>query len=131
MISHLKKVFTSESGNYIYIGQQNPKITQKLKELNSIPQKGAVRSLLQRSIMSTILDLEIAQHSYNYATMIAPFMNLATKQFDELKRISNMNFSEVLFSIGLGRKSYFPRLIKERYHTLNKHYPQNSLAKTA
>lgn len=131
LISHLKKVFTNESGNYIYIGQQNPKITQKLNELKTIPQKGAVRSLLQKSIMSTILDLEIAQHSYNYATMIAPFMNLATKQIDELKRISNMNFSEVLFSIGLGRKSYFPRLLKERYHTLNKHYPQNSLAKTA
>lgn len=131
LISQLRRIFTNESGNYIYIGHQNPKITQKLKELKSIPQKGAVRSLLQKSIMSTILELEVAQHSYNYTTMIAPFMHLATKQIDELKRISHLNFSEVLHSIGFGSKSYIPKLLKERYHTLNKHYPENSLAKTA
>jgi hypothetical protein len=131
VISQLKRTFTNESGSYIYIGQQNPKITQKLKELKTIVQKGTVRSLLQKSIMSSILELEIAQHSYNYATMIAPFMHLATKQIGELKRISHLNFSEVLNSIGFGGKSYIPKLLKERYHVLNKDYPQNSLAKTA
>ena len=131
IISQLRKMFTNESGNYIYIGQQNPKITEKLLELRTIPQKGTVRNLLQKSIMSSILELEIAQHSYNYTTMIAPFMNLATRQIDELKRISHMNFSEVLHSIGFGSKSYIPRLLKERHHILNKHYPENSLAKTA
>lgn len=131
LISQLKRMFTNESGNYIYIGHQNPKITEKLRELKTIPQKGAVRSLLQKSIMSSILELEIAQHSYNYATMIAPIMHMATRQIDEIKRISHMNFSEVLHSIGFGSKSYIPRLLKEKYHVLNKHYPENSLAKTA
>lgn len=131
LISQLKKMFTNESGNYIYIGQQNPKIAEKLVELRTIPQKGTVRKLLQKSIMSTILELEIGQHSYNYATMIAPFIGLANRQFDELKRISGMNFSEVLHSIGFGSTSYIPRLLKHRYHILNKHYPENSLAKTA
>jgi len=130
LVSQLKRMFTNESGNYIYIGHQNPKITEKLVELRTIPQKGKVRSLLQKSIMSTILELEVAQHSYNYTTMIAPFMNLATRQIGEIKRISHMNFSEVLHSIGFGSKSYIPRLLKEKYHTLNK-YPENSLAKTA
>jgi len=131
VISQLRKMFTNESGNFIYIGHQNPKITEKLAEIKSIPQKGAVRNLLLKSIMSSILELEIAQHSYNYATMIAPFMNLATRQIGELKRISHMNFAEVLHSIGFGSKSYIPKLLKEKYHTLNKHYPENSLAKTA
>jgi AraC-like DNA-binding protein len=131
VISQLKKMFRNQSGNYIYIGQQNPKISEKLRELKSIPQKGAVRSLLQKSILSSILELEIAQHSSNYATMIAPIMNLATRQIDELKRISGMNFSEVVHSIGFSRKNYFPRLFRERYHTLSKNYSQNSLAKTA
>ena len=131
LISQLKRMFTNESGNYIYIGHQNPKITEKLRELKTIPQKGAVRSLLQKSIMSSILELEIAQHSYNYATMIAPIMHMATRQIDEIKRISHINFSEVLHSIGFGSKSYIPRLLKEKYHVLNKHYPENSLAKTA
>jgi len=131
LISQLKRMFTNESGNYIYIGHQNPKITEKLIELKTIPQKGAVRGLLQKSIMSTILELEIAQHSYNYTTIIAPFMHMATRQIDEIKRISHINFSEVLHSIGFGSKSYIPRLLKEKYHVLNKHYPENSLAKTA
>lgn len=130
LISQLRKMFTNESGSYLYIGHQNAKITEKLNELKTIPQKGTVRHLLQKSIMSSILELEVAQHSYNYTTMIAPFIGLANKQFDELKRISGMNFSEVLHSIGLG-KNHFPRLFKERYHILNKHYPENSLAKTA
>ncbi|TDO83101.1 hypothetical protein EV143_102365 [Flavobacterium chryseum] len=124
LASQLKEMFTDESGNYIYVGTGNSKIFEKLKEFRTTSQTGIVKNLLQKSILNTIVAIEIAQHSYNYITMITPILDLANKQFDELKRISNINIGEVFYSIGHLGKNYFPRLFKERY-------PQNSLAKTA
>ncbi|KUJ60982.1 hypothetical protein AR687_15725 [Flavobacteriaceae bacterium CRH] len=124
LASQLKEMFTDESGNYIYVGSGNMKIFEKLKEFRTTSQIGVVKNLLQKSILNTIVAIEVAQHSYNYITMITPILDLANKQIEELKRISSINFGEVFYSIGHLGKNYFPRLFKERY-------PQNSLAKTA
>ncbi len=121
LVSQLKKRFTQESGQYLYIGSKNLKIAEKLEELKNIPQKGIVRSLLQKSILSSILELEVAQHSYNYMNTFEPILNLATRQINEIKRISNINIAEVL---NAASRNYLPRIFKEKYHLSYKPYNQ-------
>jgi AraC-like DNA-binding protein len=99
-------------------------ITEKLQELKTIPQKGVVKSLLQRSILNSILEIEIAQHGYNYIKTISPILNLATRQINEIKRISNINIAEVIHAAGLASRNYLPRIFKEKYHLSYKSYNQ-------
>ncbi|SHL80362.1 hypothetical protein [Flavobacterium saccharophilum] len=121
MVSQLKKRFTTDSGQYLYIGTKNHKIAEKLQELTNIPQKGIVRSLLQKSILNSILEMEIAQHSYNYMNTFEPIMNLATRQINEIKRISSINIAEVL---NTASRNFLPRIFKEKYHLSFKPYNQ-------
>jgi len=115
----LKKVFNSNSGNYIYTGQQNSKIAEKIKEFDTVPQKGIVKNLLKNRILEDILEIELDQHTYGYAKSIKPIITLANKQIDELKRISSLNVLEMFSGVA------FPRLLKEKYHlSFNKSYNQ-------
>lgn len=124
MVSQLKKRFTTDSGQFLYIGTKNQKIAEKLQELNTIPQKGIVKNLLQKSILNSILEIEIAQHSYNYIKTFEPIMNLANRQINEIKRISNLNFADVISAAGLASRNYLPRVFKEKYHFSFKPYNQ-------
>jgi hypothetical protein len=131
MITKMTNMFMSPSGNYIDIKMQNARIAEKLADFERINdnQKGVVKKLLKKSIINSIVEIEIVQHSYNYVNMIAPIIDLATRQIDEIKRISNINVSEVLHNIGHAGRNYLPRFFKEKYHILNN--TQNTLAKTA
>lgn len=121
----LKNVFNSKSGNYIYVGQQNSKIAEKIKEFNAVPQKGVVKNLLKNRILESILEIELDQHTYGYVKSIKPIISLANKQMEELKRISNLNVLEIFSGAGLAGRNYFPRLLKEKYHlSFNKLYNQ-------
>lgn len=122
----LKKRFVSKSGNYIYVGQQNSKITQKIKEFNALPQKGIVKNFLKYRILENILEIELDQHTYVYRKNIQPILSLANRQIVELKRVSNFNVLEIFSGAGLSGRSYFPRLLKEKYHFSfnNKSYNQ-------
>ncbi|MEN2401178.1 hypothetical protein GKZ90_0015425 [Flavobacterium sp. MC2016-06] len=123
--SELRKKFIHESGNYIFMGVQNSKVNEKFQELNAIPQKGTVRYLLMKSILKEVLEFEIAQHSYNYLNTFDPIVNLAVRQINEIKRISTMNFSEMLHAAGSARRNLMPRLFnKEKYHLSYKQYQQ-------
>jgi hypothetical protein len=124
MVSQLKKRFTTDSGQYLYIGIKNHKIAEKLQELSKISQKGIVRTLLQKSLLNSILEMEIAQHSYNYMTTFDPIMNLANRQISEIKRISNINFADAISAAGLASRNYLPRIFKEKYHFSFKPYNQ-------
>lgn len=124
MVSQLKKRFTTDSGQFLYIGTKNQKIAEKLQELNTIPQKGIVKNLLQKSILNSILEIEIAQHSYSYIKTFEPIMNLANRQINEIKRISNLNFADVISAAGLASRNYLPRVFKEKYHFSFKPYNQ-------
>ncbi|MNX31587.1 hypothetical protein D3C86_617800 [compost metagenome] len=121
MVSQLKKRFTTDSGQFLYIGTKNQKIAEKLQELNNIPQKGIVRSLLQKSLLNNILEMEIAQHSYNYMNTFEPIVNLANRQINEIRRISNLNFADV---ISAASRNYLSRIFKEKYHFSFKPYNQ-------
>ncbi|TDW51907.1 hypothetical protein EV144_101585 [Flavobacterium sp. 270] len=123
-VTQLRKKFIHESGNYIHQGVQNLKVKEKFQELNSIPQKGTVRYLLMKSILRDIVEHEIAQHSYNYLNTFDPIVNLAVRQIGEIKRISSMNFSEVLHAAGTASLHFFPRVIKGKYHFSFKPYNQ-------
>lgn len=129
LLSKISKMFINSSGNYRYVGTQNHKIAEKLMEFDRIPQKGIVKNLLKKSILTSIVEIEAMQHSSNYSAMITPILDLATKQMDEIRKISQLNISEVLHSIGHAGRTYFPRLLKEKYQLINN--SQNSLAKTA
>ena len=129
MIAKMTKMFMNPSGNYIGVKSQNAQIAEKIADFERITQKGIVKNLLKKSILQSIVEIEVMQHSYNYVTMIAPILDLATRQLDEIKRISNINVSEVLHNIGHAGRNYLPRFFKEKYHILNS--TQNTLAKTA
>ncbi|MCD0464908.1 hypothetical protein [Flavobacterium sp. ENC] len=129
LLSKMSKMFVNSGGNYMYVGAQNHKIAEKLIEFDRIPQKGIVKNLLKESILNSIVEIEVVQHSSNYSSLITPILDLATKQIDEIRKISNVNISEVLTSIGHAGKN-FPRFFREKYQLINK-YSQNSLAKTA
>lgn len=124
MITMLKKRFMNESGNYIYTGSDSLKIIQKWQELKTLPQQGTVRNLLKKLILKEIIEMEIAQHSYNYMNTFDPIVNLATRQINEIKRISHMNISEVINAAGLASRHYLPRIFKEKYHLSYKPYNQ-------
>lgn len=124
-ISQLTKMFTSETGNYIYLGSENAKIKEKLDEIKAVTQNGIVRMLLKKRILKNIIELEIAQHSYNYLKALNPIVNLATRQINEIRKLSNLNLQDVMHAAGIAGKNYFPRIFKERYHfSLNKTYNQ-------
>ncbi|MBF4491322.1 hypothetical protein IR010_02135 [Flavobacterium sp. MR2016-29] len=125
LTSQVKKHFTNDSsGNFIYIGKENLKISEKLQEYKAVPQKGIVGTLLRKSILKDIFELEIAQHSYNYLKTFDPIVNLASRQLNEIKRISNINFSEVITAAGAASRNYLPRILKEKYHFSFKSYNQ-------
>ncbi|MEP6803308.1 MAG: hypothetical protein ABI892_02210 [Flavobacterium sp.] len=124
IISQLKKRFINENGNYIYVGSENVKITNKWQELKKVPQKGVVKNLLKKVILKEIIEMEIAQHSYNYIKTFDPIVNMATKQINEIKRISHMNISEVITAAGLVSRNYLPRIFKEKHLLSYKPYNQ-------
>lgn len=124
MTTQLKKRFLNESGNYIYTGATSLKIAQKWQELETLPQQGIVRNLLKKLILKEIVQMEIAQHSYNYSNAFDPIVTIATKQINEIRRISQMNIAEVLNAAGLASRHYLPRFFKEKYHLSYKPYNQ-------
>ncbi|WP_343706049.1 hypothetical protein [Flavobacterium sp.] len=95
-VSQVKKIFTSNSGNYIYIGDKNHKIEEKFQKLKILPNQGALRYVLMKSILREILELEIAQHSYNYLTPFVPILNFAVKQLSEIKKLSDIGFGHII-----------------------------------
>lgn len=111
-ISDVKKIFTNESGNYIYIGDENQKIEEKFQELTTIPQQGTVRYLLMKSILREILELEIAQHSYNYLSTFDPILNFASKQLNEIKKLSALNASTITAPLQFIKRSLQTRTLK-------------------
>lgn len=124
MIAQLKKRFMSESGNFIYTGSESLKVIQKWQELKALPQQGVVRNLLKKLILKEILEMEIAQHSYNYMSTFDPIVNLAARQISGIKRISQMNIVEAINAAGLASRNYLPRIFKEKYHLSYKPYNQ-------
>ncbi|MBP4139041.1 hypothetical protein [Flavobacterium geliluteum] len=125
-ISQLKKMFTNESGNYIYLGAENAKISMKMKELKTVSEKRIARGLLKKKqILKSIIEMEIAQHSYNYLKVLDPIMNLATRQITEIKKLSHFNLQEAISSSRLVSKNYFPRIFKEKQlFSIHKLYSQ-------
>ncbi|RKR05843.1 hypothetical protein C8C83_5193 [Flavobacterium sp. 90] len=124
LIADLKKRFMNETGNYIYVASENNKVAEKWQELKTIPQQGIVRNLVKKLILKEIVALEIAQHSYNYLKTFDQILNLAIKPINEIKRISNMNLTEVIYTAGLAGRNYLPRIFKEKYHLSYKPFNQ-------
>lgn len=115
LVSQVKQRFTNYSGNYIYVGKANPRILEKIQEFKTVPQKGIVGTLLKKSILRNIIQIEVEQHSFNYLRTFDPVVNLAMKPINEIKRISTMNFSEMLAAA---------RLFRTKYHFSLKPYNQ-------
>lgn len=125
LFSDLKKMFTNPSGKYINVGQSNLGIIQKINEFRSVPQKGIVGDLVRKRILENILETEYMLHSYGYIKAIQPILNLATKQIDEFKRISNLNIVEAFYGMKHVGSHYLPRFLKEKYHLAFSHIVKN------
>lgn len=108
-VSQVKKIFTTHSGNYIYIGDENHKIGEKFQELKRVPNQGALRYVVMKSILREVLELEIAQHSYNYLTAFEPILNFAVKQLSEIKRISQMKLTVIGAPVHFLKRNLQPR----------------------
>jgi hypothetical protein len=106
LVSQVKQRFTNDSGNYIYVGKENSKISDKIQEYKTVPQKGAVGTLLKKSILKNIVEMEVEQHSFNYLKTFDPVVNIAKRKINEIKRISTMNFSEMVAAAKLFRTKY-------------------------
>ncbi|WDF65273.1 hypothetical protein [Flavobacterium sp. KACC 22763] len=111
----VKKRFTNESGNYLYIGAENPKIGEKFQEIKALPKQGRVRYLLMKNILREILELEIAQHSYNYLTPFEPILNFAAKRMNEVKKLSEINFGHIVTPMLSFKRNLQSRILKEKY----------------
>lgn len=122
----LKTMFTSPSGKYIHVGQTGLGITKKINEFKSVPQKGIVGDLVRKRILEDILKTEHTHHDYAYNKTILPILNLATKQIEEFKRISNLNILEAFYGIKNVRNHYLPRFLKEKYHLAFSHLIKTS-----
>ncbi|MCV2485322.1 hypothetical protein OD917_10335 [Flavobacterium sp. SH_e] len=108
-VCQVKKIFTSNSGNYIYIGDENQKIGEKFQELKRIPNQGAIRYLLMKSILREVLELEIAQHTYNYLTPFVPILNFAVKQLSEIKKLTPLNLAVITAPVQFLKRNLQPR----------------------
>ena len=108
-VSQVKKIFTSNSGNYIYIGDENHKIGEKFQDLKRIPTQGLVRYLVMKSILREVLELEIAQHSYNYFTAFEPILNFAIKQLSDIKKLSHMKLTAITAPVQFLKRNLQPR----------------------
>ncbi|MBB4802822.1 hypothetical protein HNP37_002897 [Flavobacterium nitrogenifigens] len=107
----VRTIFVQNSGNYIYIGTENKKIGNKFKELKTIPQQGTVRYLLMKSILREVLELEIAQHTYNYLTPFVPILNFAAKQLSEIKKLSHLNLSTIAAPVLFLKRNLHPKTL--------------------
>ncbi|WP_343618002.1 hypothetical protein [Flavobacterium sp.] len=123
LVSQIRQRFTNDSGNYIYVGKGNPKINEKLQEYNAVPNKGNKGALLRKNILNNIVEMEIEQHSFNYLKTFTPVINIARKQIDEIKKLSTMNFAEVVAAAGYAGRN-LPKLLKSKYHWTLKPYNQ-------
>ena len=191
VINGAKLTPDSESGTYGYVGSFNVKIAERIQQLDSITQKGLVRSLVINGLVHLILALEIQQHaedmvnadnricsltkgeledikeisefiqnypeiqySLNYLSRksgLSPFKlqegfkalygrtvsdfirNVRVEAGEKLIRTSDLNISEIVYTIGLTSRSYFSKIFKEKYKCSPKYYQrhQNKIAVTA
>lgn len=172
-----------EAANLVYIGSYNLKIADKIRQLNSIQEKGIARSLFFEGIVHIILALEIQQHSedvknnghhlsslsktemskiadlslfiQNYSEIPMSIKYLSNKSglspnklqegfrsmhnrtvtdyireiriqnAEKLIKNSDMNISEVVYSIGFTSRSYFSKIFKQKYKCSPKQYKIN------
>ncbi|WP_026729540.1 hypothetical protein [Flavobacterium denitrificans] len=106
LVSRVKQNFTNDSGNYIYIGKENTKISQKIQQFKTMPEKGIVGTILKKSILNHIVEIEVEQHDFNYLKTFDPIVDIAVKQINEIKRISTVIFSDALASVKLFRAKH-------------------------
>ncbi len=121
MTSQIRQRFTNDSGNYIYVGRSNPNINEKIREYKAVPQNGVETALLKKNILNTIIEMEVEQHSFNYLKTFDPVVNLAMRPINEIKKLSAMNFSEVIAAAGYAGRN-LPKLLKSKYHWTFKPY---------
>ena len=191
--SQLFKTFVPRNGaeTFAYTGSYNLKIAERVQQLETITQKGLVRSLLMQGVINLILAMEIQQHKEDRRNFRNNFGSLTKDEMDDVKELSefiknypeiqsnlkylssksglspaklqegfkllhnrtvtdyirnvrveaaehmikttDLNISEIVYSVGLTSRSYFSKIFKERYDCSPKFYQdhQNTLAVTA
>lgn len=189
----LFKTFMPRNGakTFAYTGSYNLKIAEQVQQLETITQKGLVRSFLIQGVINLILAMEIQQHKEDQNNAKNNFGSLTKDEMDDIKELSefiknypeiqynlkylssksglspaklqegfkllhnrtvtdyirnirveaaeqmiktsNLNISEIVYSVGLTSRSYFSKIFKERFDCSPKFYQdhQNVLVATA
>lgn len=182
---------SGDKQTFAYTGSYNLKISEQIRYLESIGQKGLVRHLLIKGIVHMILALEIQQHTedirnaelkpgsltrdemeqineltefiQNYPEVqyslkylskkstlspaklqegfkllhnrtVSDFIrNVRVETAENLIKTTDLNISEIVYTVGLTSRSYFSKIFKEKYNCSPKYYQdhQNSMAESA
>ncbi len=182
LLTHVRTTFLPKGPHTTcsYLGSYNLKIASKIKELNAVRQKGAVRLLLMKGIGYMILALEMEQHKadgkkrktrdnmlslkdmeaitempsfiqefpereytisgcckqsgLSPAKLQYGFKKLhATTVTNHIRRVrldharhlmreTDLNISQIIYSIGLTSRSYFSKIFRNQFHCSPKEY---------
>lgn len=182
-----KLFFENDIGNFAYVGSYNLKIAEKIRNLNSISEKGIARRFMIKGLVHMILALEIQQHSDDIENnLAAKSSSLTCREWDTIRELSlfinnyserpmsisylckkgglspsklqegfklmhdttvtnyirdvriqkaedlikntDLNISEVVYSIGLISRSYFSKIFKAKYNCSPKLYREKQNA---
>ncbi|MCK0159179.1 helix-turn-helix domain-containing protein [Allomuricauda sp. F6463D] len=178
----LQKLFfkNNVADNFAYVGSYNLKVADRVRQLNTIKEKGIARRLMIEGLVHLILALEIQQHSddinkseltessltskeqeviremslfiNNYyeknlsisylckksglspsklqegfklmhGTTVTDYIrDVRVKKAEDLIKNTDMNISEVVYSIGFISRSYFSKIFKAKYNCSPKEY---------
>lgn len=89
LINKLKNAFFNTKEDYLYVRPQDTMILTKLKELQSLRQKGIVGHLLKNRILENILEIEIELHTDSFTEMGQAINSFVTHRVDEIVKVKN------------------------------------------
>jgi AraC family transcriptional regulator, transcriptional activator for feuABC-ybbA operon len=87
LIDSLKSTFFDRKENYLDIQNENLKITEKILELNAIPQKGIVQNLLKNKILKNIIEIETEQYKDGFDKITESVDFFITKRAVEINKM--------------------------------------------
>lgn len=87
LIQKLKNTFFNTKEDYLNIRIRNSKISDKMKELSTLSQKGIVGKVLKNRILKSILKMEVEQNTDGFSELIEATHFFALKRRDEIKKV--------------------------------------------
>jgi AraC family transcriptional regulator, transcriptional activator for feuABC-ybbA operon len=78
-----------KTSDFFYCGSHNLKIAETIKQIDSVKNKGIVRTLLINGLVNVVLALEIAQHNKDIKNTDLRAASLTKNEMEQVKEISD------------------------------------------